>query len=95
MLDADLLKHPVIRDCVDALVDGRGGLVVYGQGLGGRETLVAAAVGIAAASGKTLTIVDAEVLREATTRLATQLGLAEHTFAPPRSDGSSCPEPVG
>lgn len=34
MLDADLLKHPVIRDCVDALVDGRGGLVVYGQGLG-------------------------------------------------------------
>ncbi|GHF21038.1 hypothetical protein GCM10014715_89130 [Streptomyces spiralis] len=26
MLDADLLKHPVIRDCVDALVDGMGHL---------------------------------------------------------------------
>ncbi|MEU4040038.1 hypothetical protein [Streptomyces collinus] len=47
MLDADLLKHPVIRDCVDALADGRGGVVVYEHGLGGRETLVAAAVRIA------------------------------------------------
>lgn len=83
MLDADPLKHSVIRDCVDALVDGRGGLVVYGQGLGGREVLVAAAVRIAAATGKTLTIVDAEFLREATARLATQLGLAEHTFLSP------------
>jgi hypothetical protein len=88
MLDADLLKHPVIRDCVDALVDGRGGLVVYGQGLGGRETLVAAAAGIAAASGKTLTIIDAEFLRETTTRLATQLGLAEHTFLSPAQAAS-------
>jgi hypothetical protein len=88
MLDADLLKHPVIRDCVDALVDGRGGLVVYGQGLGGRETLVAAGVRIAAATGKTLTIVDAEFLREATARLATQLGLAEHTFLSPAQAAS-------
>ncbi|MFI2437129.1 hypothetical protein [Streptomyces sp. NPDC018693] len=83
MLDADLLKHPVIRECVDALVDGRGGLVVYEQGLGGRETLVAAAVRIAATTGKTLTIVDAELLREATAHLATQLDLAEHTFLSP------------
>ncbi|MER7966831.1 hypothetical protein [Streptomyces ardesiacus] len=88
MLDADLLKHPVIRDCIDALVDGRGGLVVYGQGLGGRETLVASAVGIAAASGKTLTIVDAELLREPTARLATQLGLAELNFLSPAQAAS-------
>lgn len=88
MLDADLLKHPVIRDCIDALVDGGGGLVVYGQGLGGRETLVASAVGIAAASGKTLTIVDAELLREATARLATQLGLAELNFLSPAQAAS-------
>ncbi|MFF8401700.1 hypothetical protein ACF06P_08715 [Streptomyces sp. NPDC015684] len=83
MLDADLLKHPVIHDCVDALADGRGGLVVYEQGMGGRETLVAAAVRIAHATGKKLTIVDAEALREATADLARQLGLAEHTFLSP------------
>ncbi|MEW1996784.1 hypothetical protein ACFWFH_12925 [Streptomyces coelicoflavus] len=88
MLDADLLKHPVIRDCIDALVDGGGGLVVYGQGLGGRETLVASAVGIAAASGETLTIVDAELLREPTARLATQLGLAELNFLSPAQAAS-------
>ncbi|KOV52056.1 hypothetical protein ADL00_38495 [Streptomyces sp. AS58] len=78
-----MLKHPVVRECVDALVDGRGGLVVYGQGLGGRETLVAAAAGIAATTGKTLTVVDAELLREATAALVTDLGLAEHTFLSP------------
>lgn len=83
MLDAEVLKHPVIQTCVDALADGRGGLVVYEQGLGGRETLVAAAVRIAHATGKKLTIVDAEVLREATADLAGQLGLAEHTFLSP------------
>ncbi|MFI1855556.1 hypothetical protein [Streptomyces sp. NPDC020480] len=88
MLDADLLNHPVVRDCVDALVDGRGGLVVYGQGLGGRETLVAAAVRIATTTGKTLTIVDAEPLREATAHLATQLGMAEHTFLSPAQAAS-------
>ncbi len=83
MLDADLLQHPVIRDRVDALVNARGGLVVYEQGLGGREALVAAAVGIAAATGRTLTVVDAELLREATARLTKQLGMAEHTFLSP------------
>ncbi|MEU3639904.1 hypothetical protein AB0H23_27270 [Streptomyces albogriseolus] len=83
MLDADLLQHPVIRDRVDALVNARGGLVVYEQGMGGRETLVAAAVGIAAATGRALTVVDAELLREATARLTKQLGLAEHTFLSP------------
>ncbi|MEW2515951.1 hypothetical protein [Streptomyces sp. NPDC046870] len=83
MLDAERLTHPVIRDCVDALADGRGGLVVYEQGLGGRETLVAAAVRIAHATGKTLTIVDDELLREATADLAARLGLSEHTFLSP------------
>jgi hypothetical protein len=52
------------------------------------ETLVAAAVRIAHATGKTLTIVDAELLREATTHLATRLGLAEHTFLSPAQAAS-------
>ncbi|WP_440581070.1 hypothetical protein [Streptomyces sp. PT19] len=83
MLDITLLQHQVIRDRVDALVNARGGLLVYEQGMGGRETLVAAAVGIAAATGKALTIVDADVLREATARLVEHFGLAEHTFLSP------------
>lgn len=32
MLDADLLKHPVIRDRVGRSRRWPGGLVVYGQG---------------------------------------------------------------
>ncbi|MEU5200397.1 hypothetical protein AB0G86_41215 [Streptomyces scabiei] len=34
MQNADLLQHPAIRDRVDALVNGRGGLAVYEQGTG-------------------------------------------------------------
>ncbi|MEU4038499.1 hypothetical protein [Streptomyces collinus] len=44
---------------------------------------MAAAVRIAHATGRKLTIVDAEILREATAHLARQLGLAEHTFLSP------------
>ncbi|MFF8596326.1 hypothetical protein ACF061_33835 [Streptomyces sp. NPDC015220] len=45
-------------------------------------------MGIAAATGKKLTIVDAELLRTPTARLAEQPGLAEHTFLPPEQAAS-------
>lgn len=83
MLDASKLEHPLIRDCLDALVERRGGLVVYDQGMGGRETLVAASARIAAATGKSLTIIDEEPLRVSTARLIEELGPVEHTFLSP------------
>ncbi|MEU7195537.1 hypothetical protein AB0B04_18695 [Streptomyces xinghaiensis] len=83
MLDASKLQHPLIRDCVDALVERRGGLVVYDQGMGGRETLVAASARIAAATGTPLTIIDAEPFRVSTARLIEELGPVEHTFLSP------------
>ncbi|MFD7661221.1 hypothetical protein [Streptomyces sp. NPDC059788] len=69
MLDATLLEHPRSSDSVDVLVESRGGLVVYDSGLGGLETLIAASVKIAVATGKALTVVEAEPLRDDTADL--------------------------
>ncbi|MFD3657632.1 hypothetical protein [Streptomyces sp. NPDC058620] len=49
-MDITMLRHPMVVQTVQALVaDGGGGLIAYDQGMGGRETLVAAAAATAAA----------------------------------------------
>lgn len=61
-----MLRTPLIAQTVEALVADGGGLITYEQGMGGRETLVAAAAALAARNGSPLTIVESVVLHEET-----------------------------
>ncbi|RNG37992.1 hypothetical protein [Streptomyces botrytidirepellens] len=83
MLSPSELEHSAVKECVDALVDSRGGLLLYGHGLAGREALVAAGAQLATTVGLPLTLVDAEALRDHTAAFLEQLGTPHHTFLSP------------
>ncbi|MFE4304856.1 hypothetical protein ACFRR6_02070 [Streptomyces sp. NPDC056891] len=65
-MDTSMLRTPLIAQTVEALVADGGGLITYEQGMGGRETLVAAAAALAARNGSPLTVVESVVLHEET-----------------------------
>ncbi|MFD6469657.1 hypothetical protein [Streptomyces goshikiensis] len=65
-MDTSMLRHPLIAQTVEALVADGGGVVTYDQGMGGRETLVAAAAALAARTGAPLTIVESSVMHDDT-----------------------------
>lgn len=68
-----MLRHPMVVQTVEALVaDGRG-LITYELGMGGRETLVAAAATLAARNRSPLTIVESPVLHEDTSATVAEL----------------------
>lgn len=50
MLDPAELTQSGVKECLDALVGSGGGLLLYDQGLAGREALVAAGVQLAVAT---------------------------------------------
>ncbi|MGW3387364.1 hypothetical protein [Streptomyces cinereoruber] len=63
-MDTSVLRHPLIAQTVATLVAQGGGVVTYDQGMGGRETLVAAAAALAARTGTRLTVVESVVLHD-------------------------------
>ncbi|MFJ5635281.1 hypothetical protein ACIQF5_21925 [Streptomyces goshikiensis] len=72
-MDITMLRHPMVVQTVEALVaDGRG-LITYELGMGGRETLVAAAAALAARNGSPLTIVESPILHEDTSATVAKL----------------------
>jgi len=77
------LEQSAVQESVDALVDSRGGLLLYDHGLAGREALLAAGAQLAATADLPLTVVDAEALRDDTTALLDQLGVPSHVFLSP------------
>ncbi|GAA2639378.1 hypothetical protein GCM10010425_49290 [Streptomyces spororaveus] len=72
-MDTSMLRTPLIAQTVEALVADGGGLIIYEQGMGGRETLVAAAAALAARKGSPLTIVESVVLHEETRAMVAAL----------------------
>lgn len=88
MLDPAELTQSGVKECLDALVGSGGGLLLYDQGLAGREALVAAGVQLAVASGRPLTVVDASSLRDDTAAFLNQLGMPHHTFLSPAQAAS-------
>lgn len=83
MLNTEELTQSGVKECLDALVGSGGGLLLYDQGLAGREALVAAGAQLAAASGRPLTVVDASSLRDDTAAFLDQLGTPHHIFLSP------------
>ncbi|MFJ5954052.1 hypothetical protein [Streptomyces noursei] len=83
MLNLAELEHSAVKACVDALVDSRGGLLLYDHGLAGREALIAAGAQLATTAGLPLTLVDAETLRDDTTALLDHLGVHHHVLLSP------------
>ncbi|MGW6144439.1 hypothetical protein [Streptomyces sp. NPDC055140] len=83
MLNPAELEQSTVKACADALVDSRGGLLLYGHGLAGREALIAAGAQLAATAGLPLTLVDAEALRDDTAALLDQLDVQHHVFLSP------------
>ncbi|MET7489522.1 hypothetical protein [Streptomyces sp. NPDC005538] len=83
MLNPAELGQSAVQECVDALVDSRGGLLLYDHGLAGREALLAAGAQLAVTADLPLTVVDAEALRDDTTALLDRLGVAHHVFLSP------------
>lgn len=83
MLNPAELEQSGVQACVDALVDSRGGLLLYEHGLAGREALLAAGAQLAATADLPLTVVDADALRDDTTALLDQLGVPDHVFLSP------------
>ncbi|MFI6278087.1 hypothetical protein [Streptomyces sp. NPDC050988] len=83
MLNPAELEQSAVQACVDALVDSRGGLLLYDHGLAGREALLAAGAQLAVTTDLPLTVVDADTLRDDTTTLLDQLGVAHHVFLSP------------
>ncbi|THA57041.1 hypothetical protein E6P78_31605 [Streptomyces sp. A0958] len=73
---------------MDALVGSGGGLLLYDQGLAGREALVAAGAQLAVASGRPLTVVDAASLRNDTAAFLDRLGMPHHIFLSPAQAAS-------
>ncbi|MFD3729750.1 hypothetical protein [Streptomyces sp. NPDC058671] len=65
-MDTNVLLHPLIAQTIATLVADGGGVVTYDQGMGGRETLVAAAAALAARVQAPLTLVEAPVLHDDT-----------------------------
>ncbi|WP_331732254.1 hypothetical protein OG613_47695 (plasmid) [Streptomyces sp. NBC_00015] len=83
MLNPIELGQSAVQACVDALVDGQGGLLLYDHGLAGREALLAAGAQLAGTADLPLTVVDADVLRDQTTALLDRLGVPQHVFLSP------------
>ncbi|MFF1680775.1 hypothetical protein ACFVYG_32650 [Streptomyces sp. NPDC058256] len=83
MLNSDELAQGGVTECVDAVVGSGGGLLLYDQGLAGRETLLAAGAQLAIASGRPLIVVDASSLRNDTAAFLGQLGMPHHVFLSP------------
>ncbi|MFJ9580928.1 hypothetical protein ACIRQF_31625 [Streptomyces sp. NPDC101191] len=83
MLNPAELEQSAVQESVDALVDSRGGLLLYDHGLAGREALLAAGAQLAATADLPLTVVDADTLRDDTTALLDQLGVPDHVFLSP------------
>jgi hypothetical protein len=77
------LEQSAVQACVDALVDSRGGLLLYDHGLTGREALLAAGAQLAVTTDLPLTVVDADALRDDTTALLDRLGVPDHVFLSP------------
>lgn len=88
MLDPAELTQSGVKECLDALVGSGGGLLLYDQGLAGREALVAAGAQLAAASGRPLTVVDASSLRNDTAAFLDRLGTPHHVFLSPAQAAS-------
>ncbi|MFE0773325.1 hypothetical protein [Streptomyces sp. NPDC058861] len=63
-MDTSVLRHPLIAQTIATLVAEGGGVVTYDQGMGGRETLIAAAAALAARTGTRLTVVESVVLHD-------------------------------
>jgi hypothetical protein len=83
VLDPAELGGSAVQACVDALVDGQGGLLLYDHGLAGREALLAAGAQLAVTADLPLTVVDADALRDDTTALLNRLGVPHHVFLSP------------
>lgn len=83
MLNPAELGQSAVQACVDALVDSRGGLLLYDHGLAGREALLAAGAQLAVTADLPLTVVDADVLRDDTSALLDRLGVPHHVFLSP------------
>lgn len=77
------LAQSAVQACVDALVDSRGGLLLYDHGLAGREALLVASTQLAVTADLPLTVVDAEFLRDDTTAFLDRLGVTHHAFLSP------------
>jgi hypothetical protein len=73
LMETSVLAHPVIARTVAAIVADRGGCVEYDQGGGGREVLIAASAGLAAATGQPLTIVEHPLFHDEIRALVAQL----------------------
>ncbi|MFE0773314.1 hypothetical protein [Streptomyces sp. NPDC058861] len=72
-MDTSMLRTPLIAQTVEALVEDGGGLITYEQGMGGRETLVAAAAALAARNGSPLIIVESPLLHQDTRATVAEL----------------------
>lgn len=93
-MDTSMLRHPLIAQTVEALVaDGRG-VVTYDQGMGGRETLVAAAAALAARTGAPLTIVESSVMHDDTRATVAALQPDVHCTVISARDAERQPAPT-
>lgn len=77
MLNPDALQEPDVHACVEALASTLGGQLLYSQGTAAREVLLAAGARVAAATNRSLVVIDDEALREDTADFLAALGLDE------------------
>lgn len=78
MLDPDTLQEPHAHACVEALASTLGGKLLYSPGTAAREVLLAAGARVAAATHRSLVVIDDEALREDTADFLAVLGLNEN-----------------
>ncbi|MFJ6686302.1 hypothetical protein [Streptomyces werraensis] len=75
MLDPDTLQEPHAHACVEALASTLGGQLLYSPGTAAREVLLAAGVRVAAATHRSLVVIDDEDLREDTADFLAAFGV--------------------
>ncbi|MGD9486315.1 hypothetical protein WDH52_24295 [Streptomyces sp. TRM70308] len=78
VLNPDVLQEPDVRACVEALASTLGGQLLYSQGTAAREVLLAAGTRVAAATNRSLVVIDDEALREDAVDFLAALGLGEN-----------------
>jgi hypothetical protein len=78
VLDPDTLQEPHAHACVEALASTLGGQLLYSPGTAAREVLLAAGARVAAATHRSLVVIDDEVLREDTADFLAVIGLDEN-----------------
>lgn len=78
VLNPDALQEPEVHACVEALASTLGGQLLYSQGTAAREVLLAAGARVAAATNRSLVVIDDEALREDAVDFLATLGLGEN-----------------